>query len=267
MLKNSETGNNHFMAVIIVVMVVLLLLSLLLQYYLDKKRVERENYLLAGERCAYDYFFNQKQKFKYSRLHKSNLEEQSNLVAWGTKRPIFAAKRIFENKNYIKTLSKFVDYKINNCKLKFREKGGLILIEQLAAISVKNLLADGKCRVFKNFNTLVLRFNLKKREQAAFKILLLKFLLLSLFEIESELEEIDCVIQKSKNANSVKKYRKLLLFNAEIYGIFKFNSNYNKLLFNKSELANSASKLLFLELEQIYVKVKLIIGYAKVIFC
>ena len=254
------------MAFMLVFVILLPLLFFAIIALLDRQKERRKNFSLAGERRAYEYFFDDR-KFTYARLNKSNLLEQCSLVAWERKEPLFASKKIIENKNYITALCKFVDYKINNTKLRFREKGGLILIEQLAAISVKNLLSSGKCRVFKNFNMLALRFKLKKREQAIFKVLLLKFLLSSLFETERELEEIDRVIKKSKNAKSVKKYRKMLLFNAEIYGIFKFNTNSGKLLFKQEEQAHASSRLLVLELLHSFTKIKLLIAYAKVIFC
>ena len=207
-----------------------------------------------------------KEKFDYKKLKHSSLNEYIKILYSNIKKPMFTDKVLIDNKKYILTLSKFIDYKINNSKQTFRAKSNLILIEQIAAYLSKELIKSGECKIFFKFNQLKLQYNLRQKEIKVFKILLAKYIFEEIIKIENELIEVSDTIQKSKNAKHLNFYRKKLKNSANIYGIVKFNGNSNKLLANDDLNKEELLKNFFIELMEAEHRLKLSVTYLKVLF-
>lgn len=240
------------------------ILILVLKYNLNLKNDSKN---IGNLKNLQDLFLNSKSvALNYRKLHQTNLEYLVKSVFLYNGREIFAGKEISNNKNYILTLSKYIDYKIDKNKLKFRCKNDFILIEEIAYILTKKLLISGQCEVFKNFKLLVNEYALKQKEIKIFKILFAKNLILQICQEKRELTQISKIIEKSKNANFLQNYRKMIYKSAQIYSILQYNKNATKILSLKDLDINKHCRELFYELFYHEQRLKLMLTYTKVLF-
>lgn len=216
-----------------------------------------------------DSLFNVKTKEKtiLKKIPTSQTNVKVKIMFNSMKYPMFTEKYLLDNKNYFLAVSKFVEYKINSSKQTFRAKSNCILILQLANLLASELIKSGECKIFHKFKLFQSQFKLRQKEIKIFKILLADALLLEILKIESELNQISFVIQKSKNAKSLKKYRKMLLSTASLYGVIKYNKNSTKLIVNPKQETYQNIQKLFNELIEAEHRIKLAITYIKVLFC
>lgn len=214
----------------------------------------------------YNKFLTHKEKYDYKKLNSSYCEDKLGYILSYDKNLLFCEKYLYKKKAFLLTLSKLVDYKINSNNSTFRSKNDLVLIEEIASVVANRAITSNKCNLFKEYNKLRYQYSLKQKEEKIFKLLLAQKLIFVLCNIEHELKQISKVIVKSKTTTKLKKYKKQILFNAEVYGISKFNANYNKILLNFKEKSTKSTNILILELLNAELKIKIIIEYLSVMF-
>ena len=159
-----------------------------------------------------------------------------------------------------------IDYKINSNKQKYRTKENKILINEISTLIATNILKSNQNNLFKNYKELINVFSLRQKENKIFKILLAQKLILLLYKINSELNEISYIITKSKSVKKLKKFNKQILWSAQIYSIKNFNSNSTKILFNKNINEKNIINNFFLELYEAENKIRRIITYLVTMF-
>ncbi|MBQ4541709.1 MAG: hypothetical protein IJA23_02525 [Clostridia bacterium] len=175
-------------------------------------------------------------------------------------------KQFYDSKDFLLTISKFVDYKINFNKLTYRAKKNKTIIENYSKVISLNIHKDYPYILFNEYARNYKQLQIKLKENKIFKILLARFLLEELIKIERELIYISKIIHKYKKRNFIINYNKNIYNYAEFYAIFKFNKNANyytcKQNLNKKEIICSLFSFLF-ETEN---KIKIIITYLKTMF-
>lgn len=211
-------------------------------------------------------FFSYGEKFEYKKLSKSNANAELKLLFQMKQKPLNIERQLYDKKDYLLTLSKFIDFKLNSNKQTFRCKNGLLLIEQISAVVAAEVLRYETPRLFDLYKKLKYEYNLKQKEEKVFKLLLAKELIKILCDIEYELKTISKVIVKSKRINKLRHYKKQIYEVAEIYGVKKFNQNSTKILDNQKDKIEGKTKLLFDELYGINIKLKTIIAYLCIMF-
>ena len=209
-------------------------------------------------------FYNIK-KFNYSKLRKTNIHNLTR-KSFRVKNKIFPLKFFYANENYLKALSKFINLKINNSKITYRSINSITMIECLASRLVEELIKTNKTYVFKNYKTLNKILKLKQKEHKVFKIVLARTLLEKVIKIKHNLDIIDKIIIKSKNAKSIRFYRNSTYFNAQIYSILHYNNNSSKVLYKLKTPTDDHIKTFFTYLFQQTHLVNIIINYLVIIF-
>lgn len=205
-------------------------------------------------------------KVEYKKLETTNANNKIKSIFKNLTKPMFTDKVLIKNKDYLLSISKFVDYKINNSKQTYRSKSNIILIEAVASILCSEIIKRGECNLFRKFEFCKHKFNLRQKEIKIFKLLIAKCLIDEIFNLEKELCEISGVIIKAKTAKHTTNYRKKLLNSANLYGIVKFNNNSTKLLFLKSHNKMKIIKNFFAELFEAENRLKIACTYLKVLF-
>ena len=234
-------------------------------FYYIVKRKKTMNYCHSVDEL-YNNFLTYKEKYNYLKLSKSNSHEKILVLSTNKLKKIFCEKFIYKKIDYLLTLSKFIDMKINNNKQTFRAKNGKILIEEIASVVAYSVLLSNECKLFDLYKRLYRQYNLKVKENKIFKILLGQKLLYLLFELESEIIDISRIINKSKKTRKVKKYKKKIYFVAELYAIKKFHQNSTKLLAKYKYDYKKIAGFLMLELTETAKKQQIIITYLIAMF-
>ena len=211
-------------------------------------------------------FLHNKTKTSYKKLPRSNTIKFVNEIYDCDLKQLQTQKIIFNNKKFILTISKLIDYKINSNKQKYRAKENKILINEISTLIATNILKSNQNNLFKNYKELINIFSLRQKENKIFKILLAQKLILLLYKINSELNEISYIITKSKSVKKLKKFNKQILWSAQIYSIKNFNSNSTKILFNKNINEKNIINNFFLELYEAENKIRRIITYLVTMF-
>lgn len=238
-----------------------------LVWFLTKKFADaKEQEQLTLQELKDCFLDKSKNKLEYINLNNTNTNKKITKMFKKMKKPTFADHELMTNKNYLFTISKFIDYKINNSKQTFRAKSKKILIEEISYLLAKNLIITGECKVFSNFKKFQILFNLRQKELKVFKILFAKNLLQEIILIEDELYQISKVIQKSKNAKKLKSYKKNILNSANLYGTLKFNKNSSKFFEPKNTKYWVLTQNFFKELIESEHRIKLCLTYIKVLF-
>lgn len=214
----------------------------------------------------YNTFLTHKEKYTYIPLSKSTANEKILLLIFNKNKKFFCEKYLYKKLDFLFTVSRFVDYKLNQSKQLFRSKNDKILIEQIACVVAWSVILSNECKLFELYKKLNKQYNLKLKENKIFKLLLAQKLIYLLFEIECEIIEISKIIEKSKTIKKVKFYKKKLYFLAELYAVKKFHKNSTKLLskykFNYNKIADN----LIFELDDVAKKQKIIISYLITMF-
>ncbi len=244
---------------IINIMIICIFLIFLYRFLHKKENICRNSKLL------FKLYKNKNIKISYKKLKIMDIYKPLNKIVLSQKNNLFCQKSFDKNKNYILTLSKFIDYKLLNSNQKYRSKGCMTLVENLTKIMVYDFKNSFSNNLFFNYKSYINNFNLKQKEIKIFKLLIGRELILYLSENLKELNQISKIIQKSKNAKTFKNYKNLLYFYAEFYGICKFNQNSNKLNHNIS-IRNHEFKNFFSELFYYDFKIRQTISYLEIMF-
>ena len=213
----------------------------------------------------HNLYKDKKIKIYYAKLKTRRIYKPLNKIVLTQKSNLFCQKSFDKNKNYILTLSKFIDYKLLNNKQKYRSKGTLTLVENLTKIMVYDFKNSYSNNLFFNYKQYLEKFSLKQKEIKIFKLLIGRELILYLSENLKELNEISKIIQKSKNAKTFKRYKNLLHNYAEYYGISKFNNKSN-MLKNNISIVDNEFKNFFSELFYYDFKIRQIVSYLEIMF-
>ena len=251
--------------IIFICILLLIIILLLLCFYIILKNEKSKKFCKTVDEL-YNTFYTYKEKFYYLPLTKSNSNEKINFIVFNNNKKLFCEKFLYKNINFLITVSKFIDLKINSSKQTFRSKNNKVLIEEIASVVAYSIIYSNKCNLFKLYKRLSTQYNLKNKENKIFKVLLGQKLICLLFEIESEIIDISKIINKSKTTKKVKKYKKKLYFFAELYSIKKFHKNSTKLLSEYKFDYNKIAGYLILELNESEKKMKVIISYLIAMF-
>ena len=240
---------------------ILLLIFLIVQCAITLQRAHTD-YTCSSFAILKNKFINNKpQNLEYRTLDKSNVNEKLVYTLETKHDQLKVESLIYKNKKYLFALSKFIDYKINLSKIKYRAKENIVLIDEISKILAYELIKSNNCKIFEHYKYYVKVFKIKQKENKIFKLLLSQKLFLLLTNIESELIEISKTIKTAKTSDKIVKFNKKLLFNAQIYSIVNFNPNATKLLHEIDIDHDSLINQLFLELLESESKIKIIINY------
>lgn len=248
-----------------IIITVLLSLSCV-SYFLTKFFLFKKSCEPTSEKTLKELFLESNEKTHYLCLEKTCLYERLIVMFSKQKHPMFCDALLFRQKDYLLALSKFIDFKTKKSKQKFRAKRGKILIAEIAKLLARKTMQQKRCDVFSKFKLLSEQLKLRQKEIKIFPILLSYEIILNIIQLEGELSEISNVIFNSKNAKRVKKYRKMILFSANIYGILKFNKNSTKLLRPFSGSVKKEISCLMSELLEAEFHLKLSVSCVKVLF-
>ena len=207
-----------------------------------------------------------KKKYDYKMLSYSKSIDKIFLISITKGKKIFCQKYLHSKLDDLKKISLFIDEKINNCNQKFRAKNGYILIEQIASVVAFGVFSENKCKLFSEFKKYQICYHLKQKENKIFKLLLGRFLIDNLYDIETEIQEISRIIHHYKTANKFKNYKKQIYKMAEIYSIKKFNPNATKILDGYEFDYATVMQNLFDELSLALEEQKVIISYLLVMY-
>lgn len=207
-----------------------------------------------------------KRRFEYIKLNKSSTNRLICKLINSNHKKMYFEKDFYDNKEYLLTITKFIDYKINNNKQTFRSKNNIIIIENIAYILSKTIHQNNNYSIFKKYKSIQEFLSIKLKENKLFKILLAQKMIYELVIIESELKQISTIIQKYKNRNYLQNYRKNILNNAKFYSIFKYNNNSTKLCYNKNIHKPTLIYSFISELFDANYKQRVILAYLKSMF-
>lgn len=248
---------------ILILMCLLLLSSIFLVWLFLCKKKKTE---LESINELYNHFLTYKEKYTYLKLHKSDTNARIRLLFSNKRKTLFCEKELYKKRDFLITLSKFIDLKINKNSTKYRAKNNLILVDQIASVVASEINKSDRCTLFSKFKKINLQYNLKQKELKIFKILLGQKLLICIETLENEIKQISKIIIKSKNASRVKKYDKQILYSAELYSIYNFNPNSSKILANFNINHTKNAENLFCELLNSELKFKVILAYLTSMF-
>ncbi len=230
-------------------------------YFLNKKVYFCENYNTLTLQIN-----STNTKFDYIKLKKTNIYFKLFSVLNSNKHNLGVESFLFKNKNFLLTISKFIDYKINNNKITYRGKGNLTIVENLGYIISKCIYKDNPYVLFNEYKKQYNVFNIKQKENKIFKYLLAKFLLIELIKIKRELNDISNIIQKYKKCKYNSNYSKNIYNYAKFYSFLCYNQNStyykNKLNLNTNDIISTFFSVIF-EAER---QMKIIITYLKTMF-
>lgn len=205
-------------------------------------------------------------KFHYIKLNFYPINKKLNkLLINKNENNLFCKNSVIKNKDFLITISKFVDYNLLKNTISYRSKNNIPLIENISKVLVynfKNSFNNNLLAEYKKYNKI---FNIKQKENKVAKLLIGRELINYLIENLNEIDNISKIINKSKTAKHFKNHDNLLLNLAEYYGILKFNNNANKLIvsnnLNKFNLNQFYNELFFYE-----YKIKQIVNYLSAMF-
>ena len=243
-----------------IICIIFLIILCFVYIFLTKNTKKCENKKLLD-----NVFSNKSSPYKFSKLSKSYCYQSIFFTFSQINEPLFFQKRLLKNKNYLLTLAKTIDFKINSNKNTYRAKNNYILIEQVANVCANQIFSNNPCSVFFTYKNLVSKYNIRLKENRVFKFLLAKSFFEKLFLIENESAQIERVIFKSKKILHLKKFKKQILNSAQIYSIKKFNPSSTKLLIKNKNVDFTIKNFLY-ELEIIDSNEKMIIAYLTTIF-
>lgn len=252
-----------FISIIIYILICLFLVGLCFYVIIENKNSPNFSHNIDE---LYEIFFTHKEKYVFMFLHISKSNEKILLLNANKYKKIFCQKYLYSKIDFLLALSKFIDYKINSNKQMYRAKNNKILIEEIASVVASSVFKSNKCNLFSLYKKLNRAYSLKIKENKVFKLLLGKHLIYNLFEIEQEIIDISKIILRSKSVNKLRKYKKKIYEQAEIYSIKKYNPNANKILAKYKFDYKQIAKLLFIELKETEEKEKIIISYLIAMF-
>lgn len=209
---------------------------------------------------------NDNSKFNFQKLSKSKLERNIKNLFNLKHKELFFENKIIESKNYLITLSKFIDYKINSNRLTYRTKNDLTIIENLAYIVSKQIYSNNPFSLYQTYLSNFNNLSIKQKENKVFKILLAKNLINELIVIEREYIQISRIVQYNKKRKFYFNYFKNIFNYAKFYSILKYNKNstYFKHKYNTDK--NFSLQSFFNELFYSEYKARIILNYLKALF-
>lgn len=234
--------------ILLIIAVIMYIFALFLRYFA---------FFDINLKSSLPLFLNKKTKFDYKQIKPTKIGPIFK-YCFSNQNSIYSNKHINLNKNFISKLSSFVDNKTKENRQKFRAVGSTILIDAVALHIVSKLTLSQKPILFSELKRQISVFKLNKKETGFIKILLTKYLLLTLAKNYHYTIRLDREIQQfisSKNYSS-----KHLSF-AKSYAIQKFNPNATKFktgLIYPTPLINRICR--------VYDLNKLIILYLKILY-
>ena len=247
--------------IVFIIISIIVLFIIIITYILNKNNIFCDNlnsliYSISDNKIKFKY-----QKLKYSNTYfklKKLFKDKGFYIA--------VEKNFNRSKNFILTVSKYIDYKINFNKSTYRSKSKETVIENLSRLLVLNIHKDHPYVLFKEYKNNYNSLQIKLKENKIFKILLAKFLLNEFISIYKEIIYISKIIHKYKKRNFNYNYSKNIYNCAKYYAIFKYNNNalnYElKHDLNKTEIIDAFFSYLF----EAECKLKIIVTYLKTMF-
>lgn len=161
-------------------------------------------------------------------------------------------------------LSKIIQHKINRNKNSYRAINNECLIETVASSYAHAILVEKQINIFDNFRELIKFTKVYKKEAAILNLLLINKLIELFIILHQDIDNIKLKINKGKKQKKYKHISKLT--NAEIYGIFLFNSSSTKLIGNNKKIIIKATTSVLNELDEIYNKQRIIFNYINFLY-
>ena len=247
------------MDILILLLIFLIILQLFAYFSLNYKEI-------CDNLKSLSLLINDNSKFNFQKLSKSKLENSLKKLFNLKHKELFFENKIIESKNYLITLSKFIDYKINNNNVTYRTKNDLTIIENLAYIVSKQIYSNNPFSLYQTYLSNFNNLSIKQKENKVFRILLAKNLINELIVIEREYIQISKIIQYNKKRKFYFNYFKNILNHAKIYSILKYNKNstYFKHKYNTDK--NFSMHSFLNELFYSEYKAKIILNYLKALF-
>lgn len=204
-------------------------------------------------------------KIKYLKLKYSNTQAISKQF-FKKKNQLFSLSSLNKNKPFLQTLSRLVDFKINNNKLKYRAKGTETLIEEISKSCISNFIS-GRCpNIFISFKQAKLEYGLKQKELKIFKMVLARDLFLYIGQNKKILDVLMKIIKKSKNAKCLRFYDNNIYFYSNIYGICNFNKNSNAIVIKNNIDLDYMIARFYKELYRLKFNIDVAVNYLLVMF-
>ena len=147
--------------ILICILLILITLTSICLFFMFKNK--KNNNLCKTIDELYNNFFTYKEKFNYLPLNHSNSNEKIVYISYNTNKKLFCEKYLYKNINFLLTVSKFIDLKINSSKQTFRSKKNMILIEEIASVVAYSTIYSNKCNLFKLYKKLSIQYNLKNK--------------------------------------------------------------------------------------------------------
>lgn len=212
-----------------------------------------------------NFILNKNHNFVYKKLNKRKVLPETKLL-FSTNNSLFCAKTIYENKNYLLTISKLVDYKIEKINQTFKARGNSVFIDSLTQYVLDINLPNNKTQIFNTYKLLYKKLNVKQKENKIFKILLARRLIEKIIFIKNDLDEIFYILNKSKTITKLKNYENTIFYYAQIYGVCKYNNLKNSLINTSQSETNYMINKLIAYLYDKQKKLNFLLTYLKVIF-
>lgn len=222
-------------------------------------------YGILHDKCIFvDVFLNHNNlKFKFLTLSKTKITPALKR-ALNLNNNLFCCFELNQNKSFLTTLSKFVDFKTQNNKNTYRAKENFVLIDE----SCRQLISELKLKpnIFKNYKMLNNKFKFRQKENKVLKILLAKHILIKIAKLKKETDDLLKIINLSKNAKCVKFYQNTTHYYSQIYSFCNFNKNKTKLLNHSKPEIDYMIKRLFNQLYAYKKQFSILINYLIVMF-
>ena len=211
-------------------------------------------------------YINSKEKYTFRYLSFSNTIHKINSFIKLKIRPFFFQKEFLANKDYYLTLSKFIDYKINFNKSKYRAKNNVTLVESVASVVVSDFITLDKANIFSSYRHLCKTIKLRQKEKRIVKILIGKSLLEYFSKTMLELAKLSKIITIASYTKKIKVYKNINYMLAELYGIAKFNCNATLLKSVLGEKYKLSTDMFFKELQCYKNRLNRTSHYLKIMF-
>ena len=204
-------------------------------------------------------------KIKYLKLKYSNTQAISKQF-FKKKNQLFSLSSLNKDKPFLQTLSRLVDFKINNNKLKYRAKGTETLIEEISKSCISNFI-NGRCpNIFISFKQAKLNYGLKQKELKIFKMVLARDLFSYIGQNKKILDNLMKIIKKSKNAKCLRFYDNNIYFYSNVYGICNFNKNSNAIVIKNNIDLDYMIARFYKELYRFKFNIDVAVNYLLVMF-
>ena len=226
--KNRLFVKNYFMSFVCIYIIICIIFAIIcgFHYIFSIKSIKFCDFLNISNLTEFNFSIT---KTSHKLLNKSHCSQIAKQL-FKKKNNLICLSQLYLHKEYITTLAKFVDFKINNSTKTFRSQSNKIYIEEVTKFCLSKTISHKTPLVYKTLNNLSTKNKIQQKELKVFKLVLTKYIIERLFQIKRQCDKLVKIISKSKTANSISFYDNSLYFYTQIYGICKHNKNSTTLI-------------------------------------